>query len=95
MSQGLLCALALLAVVRVAHMLALEDGPFDAFSRIRERVGQGTWVGRGLHCALCLGFWAAFAMAWLLRPADPAAFLLAWLGLAGGQLLIHKAVYHD
>ena len=79
-------ALAVLAVYRVAHMAAREDGPFDVFARLRERAGQKTWVGRGLHCVLCISFWLSL----------PAAFLtglpwfLAWLGIAGGVLVLHK-----
>jgi hypothetical protein len=57
-----------LAVYRVAHMVALEDGPADAFARWRHRVGQRSWVGRGFHCPLCLSFWlgllAALALPW-------------------------------
>lgn len=59
-----------LAVYRVAHMVAAEDGPADVFTRIRYRIGQRSWIGRGFHCPLCLSFW----LAW------PAAALLPWAG---------------
>lgn len=61
-----------LAVYRAAHMVGsdLEEGPWSIFARLRYRVGQKTWVGRGLHCPLCISFW----LAW------PAAALLPWAG---------------
>ena len=37
----LLFILAVLAVYRIAFMLAREDGPFDVFAIIRGKVGMG------------------------------------------------------
>lgn len=80
---------AILAVYRVAHMIAREDGPFDVLAWIRGKVDpeQKTWVGRGINCVLCLSFWlslVAFALggSWL-----------EWLSVAGGVLVIHKVLY--
>ena len=74
-----------LAVYRVAHMLAREDGPFDVFSLVREKVGQDSWVGRGLHCVLCISFWLSLPAALLVGLP----WLMGWLGIAGGVLVIH------
>ncbi len=86
-------ALAALAVYRVAHMVAVEDGPFDAFSEWRERIGQANWIGRGFHCVLCLSWWlAGLAAVWLVAVGiiGWAGFVLTWPGLAGAVLVLHK-----
>lgn len=70
MSYPLMLLVLALAVYRVAHMIGLEDGPFDLFATLRYRAGQTTWIGRGMHCPLCLSFWLGFV----------AALLLPWLG---------------
>ena len=82
--------LATLAVYRAARLLAFEDGPFDVLAAVRARVGQRTWIGRGLHCPLCLGFWGAALAAWLIGPADWRAWLILWGGIAGAQTLLWK-----
>lgn len=79
--------LAVLATYRIAHMMAREDGPFDVFSRVREKVGQEHWYGRGMHCVLCLSFWIALPAA--LIAGLP--WLMGWLGTAGGVLVLHLA----
>jgi hypothetical protein len=84
--------LAVLATYRVARMLALEEGPFSVFDRWRNLFLKDDWIGRGMRCPLCLGFWLALpaAVAALLfdrtLPADAA--LLVWLGIAGGQAVL-------
>ena len=81
--------LAILAVYRVAHMIAKEDGPLDVLAKIRGKVDpeQKAWIGRGLNCVACLSFWlslVAFALggSWL-----------EWLAVAGGVLVMYKAAY--
>jgi len=82
---------AILAVYRVAHMLAIEDGPFDAFSLWRERVGQATWLGRGFHCTLCISFWLALPPAFVLGiPGGAWGLILGWLAIAGGVLVLYR-----
>lgn len=87
--------LAVLASYRIARMLAMEEGPLELFARVRERFDsdQKTWLGRGLNCPLCLGFWVSLAMALLLAHQDPtmhrSEIVLAWLGIAGAQTLLH------
>lgn len=85
--------LSILAVYRLARMLAQEEGPFDVFARIRGRIdpNQETWIGRGINCALCLGFWLslvfAVALNWAQVIAPPT--LLDWFAIAGGQAALH------
>lgn len=73
---------AIFAVYRVAHMIALEEGPFEVFTRVRNLRLQDDWIGRGLRCPLCVGFWLALPAAWV---AGEAPLLLWWLGIAGAQ----------
>jgi hypothetical protein len=84
--------LATLATYRVARMIAIEDGPADVFSRLREWAGQKTWVGRGLHCTLCLSFWLSWLVAFLLPLNTWQEYILASLGMAGGVVVLTKVV---
>jgi hypothetical protein len=88
--------LALLGVYRLSHMIAIEDGPFDAFAEMRGKAGQRHWIGRGLHCPLCISFWLALGMAGGLVLSGLVFWgliWLIWLGLAGGCLVIHRLLY--
>lgn len=80
---------AILAVYRVAHMIAKEDGPFDALAWIRGRIDpdQKTWVGRGLNCVLCLSFWLSLVALGL------GGSWLDWLAVAGGVLVLYRVAY--
>lgn len=99
MASPFVFLLALLGVYRLSHMIAMEDGPFDVFAELREKVGQKTWIGRGLHCVLCLSFWlSALMMKWLFFAVGllpPGYNLITWLGLAGGCLVLHRLLYGD
>lgn len=88
-------ALAILAAYRLARMVALEEGPFSLFQEIRGRIDykQQTWVGRGINCPLCVGFYvsllAAFVVAWSSGIGWEWALGL-WLPIAGGQTYLQK-----
>lgn len=86
-----------LAVYRIAHMIAREEGPFSIFQRMREPfANQATWFGRGLHCVLCLSYWIGLVVAAFLPwPVEKGWmglfwFLLYWHSIAGGVLIAHK-----
>jgi hypothetical protein len=93
--------LAVLATYRIARMLAMEEGPFGLFDRVRARIDpdQETWLGRGLNCPLCIGFWVALLFTVLLwyqsglligwTLVHHSEFLLVWFALAGAQELAH------
>jgi hypothetical protein len=81
--------LAVLAVFRLSVLIALEDGPFDVLSLARERVGQTTWVGRGLHCPLCISFWLSLAAGFYLAQWG-GSWALYWLGVAGAVNLVYR-----
>lgn len=84
--------LAALAVYRVAHLVAIDEGPFSVFLILRVALGQKHWWGRGLHCPVCLSFWLALGPAWYFA-ATPAELALYWLGLAGAAVLLHRIAY--
>jgi hypothetical protein len=94
--NGILFIAGVLACYRVARMLALEDGPSDLFATVRGRFDpqQATWVGRGLNCPLCIGFWVALVVAALIGAGSWQSFILLWLAVAGGQVVLHKVVEH-
>lgn len=82
-----------LAVYRIAYLIAREDGPFDLAANVRAWVGQQTWIGRGFHCPMCLSFWGSLVAAWMLaghgRLAAPDLFPLLWGAIAGGCAMLH------
>lgn len=83
--------LAILAVYRLAHAIALEDGPFDIFAKVRDGLQadkQATWLQRGAACPLCISFWLALPAAWLIGGG-----LLEWLGIAGAVMVLHIVLY--
>ncbi len=88
--------LAALATFRVSRMIALEEGPFSLFSKLRDRFTQRTWVGRGLACPMCLSFWVALVFAaWWVWPATFAnigLFIVAFLALSGAAVIIYRLV---
>lgn len=77
-----------LATWRLAHLLAHEDGPWDAVLRLRIAAGQGMW-GQMLDCFYCLSLWVAAPVA-LAVARDPLEWLLAWLGLSGAACLLER-----
>lgn len=88
--------LALLGTYRLSHMIAMEDGPFDVFADLRDKAGQRTWIGRGLHCPLCISFWLSWIMGARLVVTGNVPFhqwTVVSLGLAGGCLVLHLLLY--
>lgn len=75
-----LFVLVTLAVYRVARIIAMEDGPFDVFARIRGAIdpNQRAWIGRGLNCVLCISFWIAGLAALIVG-----ATWIEWLAMSG------------
>lgn len=87
--------IAILATYRLTGALVGERGPFDVFLKLRGAVDpdQKTWLGQGINCVLCVSFWLALLAALgitLLGYADPWAWPLTWLGIAGGAVLLFK-----
>lgn len=80
---------AVLAVYRVSYLIAQEEGPFGIASWLRGKIDpdQSNWLGRGVRCVACVSFWISAIAALLIN-----ATWGEWLGIAGGVLVIHKAV---
>jgi hypothetical protein len=61
-----------LAIYRLSHALALEDGPGACFALARRRValrpGMPAWIVEGVECPFCISFWLGF----LFYPRRPA-----------------------
>jgi hypothetical protein len=75
--------LGVVAVWRVTHMLAFEDGPSLAFKNARKR-GEETFWGEVLACFYCLSLWVAAPFA-LLGMEGWREFALLWPALSGGR----------
>ena|SRR2546426_5956997 len=81
--------LASLAVWRVTHLLAEEDGPADAVVWLRGRLGQGH-LGELMDCFYCLSVWVA-APASLAVARRRRELPIAWLALSGAACLLERA----
>lgn len=77
-----------LAVWRLTHLLAAEDGPWDVFVRIRRKIGDGFW-GWLLDCFYCLSLWIAAPFAYLVGESLRERLML-WLALSAGAILIER-----
>lgn len=80
--------LATLAVWRLTHLIAAEDGPFKVIVWIRERAGQGLW-GTLLDCFYCLSVWIAIPFAMVMGGSRWQKFLL-WPALSAAAILLNR-----
>jgi hypothetical protein len=81
--------LAALAVWRVTHLIALEDGPFNVITRMRHRLGDG-FFGQLTDCFACTSVWVAAPVAAALRPRRGGDLVLSWLALSGAACLLQQ-----
>jgi len=86
--QAFLFGITCLAVWRITHLLAKEDGPWDMIFKLRKQVGQGFW-GSLLDCFYCLSIWVALPFAWG-EGSTVKEKLLWWLALSGAACLLEK-----
>ena len=85
--------LACLAVWRICHFLAVEDGPAAFMYRIRYRFSD-TWVWDVLTCVSCSSAWVSLPFAFVYFRQD--SFLLSWLALSASATIlevIHAALW--
>lgn len=89
--------LAVLAVFRVAELLAIDEGPGGVFQRIRDAMGASpgesgppdTKLGRFAVCPWCWGVWLALgAAALVIWPSRAGDAGLVFMGIAGGQAVL-------
>jgi len=78
-----------LAVWRVTHLLAEEDGPGDVIVRLRARLGDSI-AGRAMDCFFCLSLWIAAPFAVLLA-GGVLTWVVMWLALSGAACLLQRA----
>lgn len=93
MNELAIWSLVVLSVYRVSHMIALEDGFFDLFVWLRGELGQKHWIGRGMHCVLCLSFWLSLIVLIVLPNYSLLHSLLLWIGTSGAVLVVHRIAY--
>ena len=84
-----------LAVYRLSHMVTSEEGPFEAFAKMRDALGgnqQATWIGRGIVCILCVSFWVGIlgAVALWFWQVVAVKFAVYALALSGATLAFKK-----
>ncbi len=88
LSLSIRFVLAVLAVWRVTHLLASEDGPGDIVVKLRALLGQN-WLGKLMDCFYCLSLWIA-APAALFVTRKPVDWLVTWLALSGAACLLER-----
>lgn len=87
---ALAIVLAGFAVYRAARMVATEEGPGSVFLNFRNRHLGDSWIDRGLHCPLCVGFWFALGAAITVGLAmDRLVWVIPiWFAIAGVQTFL-------
>lgn len=80
--------LAVLAVWRITHLLASEDGPADVIVKFRALLGNSL-VGRLMDCFNCLSLWIA-APAALFLTRQLVNWVLVWLAISGASCLLER-----
>jgi hypothetical protein len=85
--------ISVLAVWRLTHLLAAEDGPWDLIVSLRRRLGSSIW-GNLLDCFNCLSLWISIPFAfYILEGALPRA--IVWLALSGLASLANRIAGTD
>src|SRR5215467_895100 len=78
-----------LAVWRVTHLIAAEDGPWNIIRRFRKSL-EGTIWGSLVTCFLCLSLWVAIPFS-LALGSTLKDYLLFTLALSGAAILLERA----
>jgi hypothetical protein len=78
-----------LAVWRLTHLLADEDGPWDLVLRLRQAAGSSFW-GHLMDCFNCVSVWVALPFAFGLAGGWRKGLLL-WPALSGAAILLERA----
>src|SRR5215472_1205282 len=85
MHYGIRLVLAVLAIWRLTHLVAKEDGPWNVFRRLRRM-----FPGQLLSCFYCLSVWIAVPFIWFTGGSVPEK-LVSWWALSGAAVLLEKA----
>lgn len=82
--------MAALAVWRLSHLLAAEDGPWDVIVKVRRRLGT-TKLGKLMDCFYCLSVWISIPFTFYVVNGMLDRFVV-WLALSGAASLANKFV---
>jgi Protein of unknown function (DUF1360) len=80
--------IAALAVWRLSHLLAAEDGPWDVIARLRRSLGTTNW-GKLMDCFYCLSVWISIPFTFFVVNGVLDRFVV-WLALSGAASLANK-----
>jgi hypothetical protein len=81
--------LAMLGTWRLAHLLSMEDGPWNCFVRLRLLVSS-RFGANLLDCFLCVSVWVSAPLAiWI--GADAKERFLLWLAISAGAILLERS----
>jgi hypothetical protein len=83
-------ALCTLAIWRIAHLLARENGPWDLIARLRATLGSGVW-GRLMDCFSSLSFVISLPLA-IWMSSSRMGFLVLWPALSAMACLLERAM---
>lgn len=85
--------MASLAVYRLSHLIAFEDGPGDCIAKIRERAGN-SWIGKLMDCPYCVSVWVSLPVA-VIHYSDIAGLIVDWLAISGAAVITEKITGKD
>ncbi len=94
MSDFFYLLLASLAVFRASELVAVDNGPWHVFRKLRECSTNPYWCEL-LSCFYCLSAWfAAWAavVLWAAGVIPSGLGMLWWLAIAGGAVSIFRSV---
>ena len=80
--------LAVLAVWRITHLLAEEDGPWGLVVKLRRRLGTGFW-GQLMDCFKCMSLWIAVPFVFFVG-GDTIEKIVTWVALSGAAILLQR-----
>jgi|SRR5947209_20138498 len=82
--------LAILAVWRITHLIAREDGPWDLILQLR-RALEASRPRKPVGCFYCLSIWIALPFAWFLK-GDAVETVIGWFALSAAAILLERLV---
>jgi hypothetical protein len=77
-----------LAVWRLTHLLAAEDGPWDVIVWLRRQLGDSIW-GKLVDCFNCLSLWISIPFAFYVVDGTLPR-IIVWLALSGSASLANR-----
>jgi hypothetical protein len=80
--------LAVLTTWRISHLLVSEDGPWEIFARLRQRLGPSS-LGRLMDCFGCVSIWVAAPISLFVFRRPPELFF-CWIALSGAAFLLER-----